>query len=232
MKIAIIFIGTNQYFNFFSDYYMSAKVNFLKDTEKHFFVFTDSEHIFFEKDITKISIKHEKWPFITLHRFKFINKIKNLLEDYDLIAYIDADMIIESQIEEKEFFSVLENKNLFGVQHPLYINRIGTFETNLNSRASVVKEDDISTYWQGCFWGGRKEKFLQLCEELESRVNEDLTNNVIALWHDESHLNKYFIENKKDVATFDPGYACPSNWYNVFNRKIIHLVKDNSSLHV
>jgi hypothetical protein len=52
-------------------------------------------------------------------------------------------------------------------------------------------------YYQGCLWGGKVPDVLEMIEELESRVNEDLKNNVIAVWHDESHMNKYFIENKK-----------------------------------
>ncbi len=40
-KIAILFIGTNQYINFFPRLYQTCQKYFLPNTEKEFFVFTN-----------------------------------------------------------------------------------------------------------------------------------------------------------------------------------------------
>ena len=49
-------------------------------------------------------------------------------------------------------------------------------------------------------------------------------------FNDESHMNKYFIENKDLVHTLGPEYAYPEVFagYCDFEPKIVHLAKDNS----
>ena len=49
--------------------------------------------------------------------------------------------------------------------------------------------------------GGKVPAVFDMIDELEKRVNDDLKDDVIAQWHDESQLNKFYIENKKDVHT-------------------------------
>mgnify|MGYP003343285143 FL=1 len=87
-----------------------------------------------------------------------------------------------------------------------------------------------SIYYQGCLWGGKIPEVLEMIDELQDRTNKDLKNNLIAVWHDESHLNKYFYQNKDKVNTLGPEYAYPEIFskYCNFNPKIIHLAKDNS----
>ena len=63
---------------------------------------------------------------------------------------------------------------------------------------------------QGAFNGGRSKEFLQMCEQLSKNTHEDLENNVIALWHDESHLNKYIINRR--YKTLPCNYSYPEGW--------------------
>ena len=51
----------------------------------------------------------------------------------------------------------------------------GAFEINTDSRAGVTEEDDTSMYYQGCLWGGRVPEVLDMIDELDSRVEEDLS---------------------------------------------------------
>ena len=73
-----------------------------------------------------------------------------------------------------------------------------------------------------------------MIDELDSRVEEDLSNDVIAQWHDESQLNRFYIENKEDVHTLGPEYAYPECFADHcnFDPKIVHLAKENSKYHV
>ena len=51
------------------------------------------------------------------------------------------------------------------------------------------------------------------------------------MWHDESQINKFFIENEDEVNALPPDYAYPECFpHYTYDRKIIHLAKDNSTL--
>ena len=227
-KVAILFIGTNKYISFFPRYYETFKKYFLPHTEKDFFVFTDRpeyDSLKNKKDVRVIKIKHRKFPFINMLKFKFINKAKNKLKEYSQIVYIDADMYACSLMLEKDFFN--HEKSLFAVQHYNFVKRSAwdELEHNVKSEACVKKDEDFSIYWQACFWGGKSKEFLQAIDEMEKRTDKDIKKNIIAKWWDESFLNKYLIENKKNVFTVDPSYS----WTQQkpipfgFKKKIIHV---------
>lgn len=234
MKVAIAFIGTSKYLNFLPQYYEKIRENFLPNTEKTFLVFTDGEGDFPE-DVKVYSQEHLEWPYITLTRFEILNKAREEIAKHDWLIFLDADTLVVDNVLEEDFFS---DKPLFGVWHPCHNlgmpphNKLpGAFETNPLSLAYVDTEKELPiVYYQGCLWGGKIPEVLELIDELQDRTNKDLENNVIAVWHDESHLNKYFIQNKDRVNTLGPEYAYPEVFvgYCDFDPKIVHLAKDNS----
>ena len=234
MKVAISFIGTNKYLDFLPQYYENTKKYFLPNTEKVFLVFTDGDGDF-PDDIKVFNQEHLEWPYITLKRFEIINKARSIIEDCDWFVFIDADALPVATITEEEFFI---DKPLFGVHHPCHFLKMaphtqapGAYEQNSKSEAYVDTSKELPpVYWQGCFWGGKVPNVCAMIDELEARVNRDLENNIVALWHDESQINRYFLERIIDVHTFGPEYAFPEVFKNscTFEPKIVHLAKDNS----
>ena len=71
---------------------------------------------------------------------------------------------------------------------------------------------------------------LDMIEELTERTQDDLDRDVIAKWHDESQMNKFFAERREDVHVMGPQYAYPEVFANScsFEPFIVHLAKDNS----
>jgi len=232
VKIAIIFIGTSKYANFFEGYKKAVDSYFLTKHEKKFFVFTDQEDLeFFSDDnVTTTKIDHVGWPWITLHRFKFMTLVKEELLKHDYIFFLDADLWPCAEIND----DILNHeKPLIGVQHPGFLGKIGTFETNTDSTANIFDDFyDLSTYRQGCFWGGKSPDIVKMITELDARVDEDTKNDIVAVWHDESHMNKYFLENNDSVYTLHPGYATPQQGYDnikaQYKTMMVHLHKDLS----
>jgi hypothetical protein len=237
MKVAICFIGTGKYLNFLPKYYENIQEYFLPGVEKTFLVFTDGEGDFPE-DVKVYRQEHLEWPYVTLKRFEIIQKAKEEIEKNDWFVFIDADALVVDAINKEEFFD--ETKPFFGVHHPCHFLQMpphnkypGAFETNPESLSHIKETDDLTVYYQGCLWGGKVPDVLELIDELNNRVNEDLKNNVIAVWHDESHLNKFFIERKELVHTLGPEFAYPEVFSDCcnFSKKVVHLSKDNSKYH-
>ena len=239
-KVGILFIGTAKYANYFSNYYDKCEKYFLPNSEKKYFCFTDAE---FEGEIpSNIEIlltKHEPWPYSTLKRFHIILDHRDKFLDLDYLIYLDADMLVNEEILESE---MLTDKDFIGVNHPGYYKKEQSmpYERRKISEAYIDVPGEI--YWQGCLWGGKTNSVVELCEVLSKRIDIDLSKDIIAEWHDESHLNKFFFENLNRVYALTPEYAFPEvydtdpnkliSYPNIDpdNRKIIHLLKNNYSM--
>ena len=72
-----------------------------------------------------------------------------------------------------------------------------------------------------------------MINELTNRTQDDLDRNVIAIWHDESQMNKFFSERRLDVKVLHPAFAFPEDFAShcQFEPKIVHVSKDNSKYH-
>ena len=52
---------------------------------------------------------------------------------------------------------------------------------------------------------------MELCHTLDKRIRRDLQHNVIALWHDESQINRYILF-RHDFRVLDPSFCYPEGW--------------------
>ena len=235
MKVAISFLGTGKYLDFLPKYYENIEKYFLPNSDKTILAFTDGELDEVPENIKVFSQEHLNWPYITLKRFEIINKAREIISNHDWFVFIDGDALVVDRIEEEDFFT---DKPLFGVHHPCHYLKMpphnqypGAYEITENCNAAVdLEKYQPKVYYQGCFWGGKVPEVCAMIDELEYRVGDDLHRNVVALWHDESHLNKYFIENPDLVHTYGPEYAFPEVFKDqcTFEPKIVHLAKNNS----
>ena len=146
-KLAVIFIGTNKYLEFFPSYFNSCMENLAPSSfvEKHFFVFSDGKvEGELPDNITFVPTEHKPWPAITLERFHTILKIEDRLKDFDWILFLDADMEVRQKVDSNELFTA---KDFIGVHHPChYKTGTGTYERNPKSEACVT--GDQTNYYQ------------------------------------------------------------------------------------
>lgn len=206
-RIAILYICTGYYDVFFEAFYKSCEAYFLPNSLKHYFVFTDSQKDWFRaENITKIYQENLGWPDNTLKRFHMFDRISEELAEYDYIFFFNANVEFMMPIKE----DILPENGLIAVLHPGYYNKPRerfTYETNPQSLACISAEEG-EVYVCGGVNGGTASAYLEMIKELKRRIDVDESNGIIALWHDESHWNRYII-GRNDVTLLGPDYCYP-----------------------
>ena len=224
-KIGIVYICTGKYHIFWEGFYSSSQKHLLNEHEKQYYVFTDTPMIVSGGNIRVIYKEPQGFPMDSLLRFEMFNGIRNELMQYDYILFFNSNMGFVSPVQEE----ILPDKftsGLAGVIHPGYFNKIPfwfPYERNPYSKAFIQHGQGRYRYFMGVFIGGKTASFLELSEKCAEWIREDLNNDIIAVYHDESHLNRYFLD--KEILELDPGYAYPEGWDIPFTRKIIVLNK-------
>ena len=228
MKIALNLIATNKYISFVPEILKSADNYFFPDDELHVVVHTDMEipELNLSRKNTSIlrnKIDHEPWPSTTLKRFHYFTEAKNLLKDSDYIFYIDVDSLFIGKIDQ----SSISKKGIFATIHPGLNQGSGTPERNPDSEA-YIPFGSTSRYFCGGFFGGDSSEFLSMSLKIKEMVEKDLSKGIIAIWHDESHLNKYLSINSPSVI-FEFPFAVAENLTPIFNSSRIKFL-DKSSI--
>lgn len=223
MKIAILYICTGKYDIFWKDFYISSEKNFLKNCEKEYFVFTDAKDIY-ERNNPRIHIQYQEnleWPGNTLFRFKMFSKIIDKLNEFEYVFFLNANSLFLKEVTEE---ILPREEGLLVVSHPGFYNKSRkqfTYDTNPKSLA-CIKSNEGQVYVCGGFNGGKSKEYIELIKELEKNIDIDYKNNIIALWHDESHLNRYIIGKKYKLL--GPEYMYPEEWKAPFEVKL--MVRD------
>lgn len=221
-KIGLLVIATGKYDQFIPALFKSMKKHFLKNHNVTMFVFSDKE-MPKKEGLVHIMQEHEGWPYATLKRYHVFNKNKEVLSEMDYLFYCDADMLFINDIGDEVF------GELVGTIHPGFFNgQRGTYETKEESTAFVSNEE-IGKYFAGGFNGGTSMSFLKMSETIKNNIDIDLKKDIIAVWHDESHLNRYFMSNTP-ATILSPSYCYPESWELPFEKKLLALDKNHNQI--
>jgi histo-blood group ABO system transferase len=229
MKICILTIATNKYIQFVERLLDNIDRSFLNGHEIDCLLFTD--HAVETSDNVRVcQIDHEPWPMPTLKRYNYFMKEKEFISKFDYCFYFDVDMAIIGDVGEEVL------GDLVATMHPyqsFYQPTDRSYDRNPKSLAYVPLGDEGELYYAGGFNGGKTECFLEMAEVIANRVNKDLEKGVVALWHDESHMNRYLIDNPPSVS-LTPTYCFAEEMMNnpqyPFEPKIIALKKNHDEL--
>lgn len=232
MRIGILYICTGKYDIFWKDFYLSAeRYLFAKDSNviRKYYVFTDNKSLFGEeenKHIHRIYQANLGWPDNTLKRFHIFLSIKEqLIQETDYVFFCNANLIFKQPVGD-EILPPIDSNKLVGTLHPGFFNKSNTEFTYERSPLSTayIAEKEGNHYYAGGFSGGKTEEYMQLCETIKNRVDQDTHNKLIAVWHDESHINRYFLDNPP--YTLSPAYLYPEGLTLPFEEKI--MIRDKS----
>ena len=229
MKICILTIATNKYIQFVERLYNNIDENFLNGHEIECLLFTD--HDVETSDNVKVSqIEHEDWPMPTLKRYNYFVKEKEYISQFDYCYYFDIDMGVVDKVGDEVL------SDLVATMHPyqtFYSKNDRSYDRNPNSSAYVRYGEEGPNYYAGGFNGGSTKEFLKMSQVIADRVTKDLEKGIIALWHDESQMNRYMIDNPPSLS-LTPSYCFAEELINnpsyQYEPKIIALKKDHDEL--
>ena len=223
MKIGLLIIATNKYTQFLQPLISSADDFFLKDKEVTYFVFTNQDiDIETNRNIVKINVEHKEWPWMTLGRYKIFTNNSEELSKMDYLYYCDADMLFVGDVGDE----ILSER--VATLHPGYVGLRGTPETNHHSLAFISYSEEMQ-YFAGGFNGGSSVEYLKMSNHISNNIDIDYSRDLIAIWHDESHLNRYFIDNEP-TKILSPSYCYGESMNIPFEKKLIALNKNHHSI--
>ncbi len=211
MSLAILYIGTGNYSVFWQDFKRSSDINFIPNVSKHYFVFTDDEAIMSDQNVTVVYKECEGFPLDSLMRFKMFLSIKEDLQSFNYTFFFNANMLFVDQITE-DFLPKLNSlqHGLLGVLHPGHFTKKPfwyPYERSKSSTAYIPYLSDRKYYYfMGGVNGGVTSQYLDLIEVCANNIQRDLRNNVVAIYHDESHLNRYFFDHSCKILSSEYGW--------------------------
>lgn len=232
MRIGILYICTGKYDIFWKDFYLSAEKYFMPSTPcvREYYVFTDSPLLYGEqenKHIHRIEQKNLGWPDNTLKRFHVFLRIKEqLMQETDYLFFFNANLLFTQPVG-LEILPALNSNGIVGTIHPGFFNSPNTeftYERNNASTAYIPMGEGVH-YYAGGLSGGCTKAYLELCETIRSWVDKDASNQIIPIWHDESLINKYFLDNPPTIS-LSPAYLYPEGWTIPFDKIIV--IRDKS----
>lgn len=233
-KCAILYIATGPYIKFWSDFFNSFENKFLKNYEKHYYVFTDAE-TFYNCEQKRVHVLYQSampWPLVTLLKFHIYLKVADELCTFDFVYTTNANIICNQEITEQEIIPDQEKgENYIFTMHPGYIydkqyRHKCYFEYERNPKSlAYVPYNRGKNYVYGNMWGASGESFVQRIRDFDYRINEDLKKRIIAIWHDESFVNHY-VASHSDYKILNPGFCYPVGFDLEFEKKIIGVPKE------
>lgn len=191
--IAILYICTGKYNQFFKGFYESCEMNFLPDSNKEYFVWTDDDSLADgRKNVHLYHKECEGFPADSLFRFEMFLQAKGELMLYDYIYFFNANAEFRKPVGEE----ILPDETglAMGIwrgirehQHPMFY----PYERNRKSLAYVVPYKSPYIYFMGGLNGGTSKAYLDMVNTLAVNIRDDYKRGIIAKFHDESHINAY-----------------------------------------
>ena len=198
MKIAILYICTGKYHVFFHDFYESSEKFFLSGVEKTYFVFSDNRDF---ENLDKVSFHYkecEGFPKDSLFRFRTFLTIEQELQEYDYVFFFNSNMKFVKEVNEKilptekdGWLCCLDAEYEKHYPHPSFY----PYERNRNSLAFIPRGLTRYRYYHAGVNGGRVKEYIEFSRNLMENIEDDYNHGIVAIYHDESHVNKYFSEH-------------------------------------
>lgn len=180
---------------------------FLNSSEQHFmlglpvsyYVFTDMPEkvpeikLGPERSLKVIEVeRHSRWQDVSMMRMKTILDVieSDIRHHCTHVFCFDVDQVFSGRFGSEALGDSVALLHAYYYRIP---KKLFTYDRNPKSKSYMGTGD---FYYHAAVFGGSWKSVKALTEACYRNIMEDKRNNVEALWHDESHLNKYFWLHK------------------------------------
>lgn len=136
--------------------------------------------------------RHSRWQDVSMMRMKTISEVieSDIRNHCTHVFCFDVDQVFTGRFGSEALGDsvVLLHAHFYRLPKSLF-----TYDRNPKSKAYMEVGD---FYYHAAVFGGSWKWVKALTEACYQGIMEDKKNNVEALWHDESHLNKYLWLHK------------------------------------
>lgn len=203
MKIGILYIAIGRYEFFWKSFYESSERYFMQGCSREYFVFTDAVSLFGEEENEHIHRIHQAdmgWPDNTMKRFHLFLTIREQFKEIDYLFFFNANMEFVAPVG-MNILPDEKGNGLVGALHSWHTDypRWGYPYERRSESTAYIPYLKGKHYFQGSLIGGTTKAFLQLCEVCDCWLEKDRVKNIIPIWHDESIVNRYFVDNPPKV---------------------------------
>ena len=229
-NVGLNIVAIAKYIKFLQSLIITADKYFMRDHNVTYFVISDKldevAKVKTNRHIVSIMEKSQDWPNNTLVRFQYINKHRDVYHNMNFFFQIDVDMLFVSSFNSEALGSRV------GTLHPGYYwkQRLSfPYDRNPKSTAYVNRYEG-EYYFVGGVFGGCVSEVISMADIIVKNILTDLNKyNYIALWHDESHLNRYFIDHPP-TKVLSPEYSTPEDWIISTKRRLLALNKNHKAI--
>ncbi|KAG9470632.1 hypothetical protein GDO78_017165 [Eleutherodactylus coqui] len=216
VRIGLTVFAIKKYTVFMKTFMETAEKFFMAGHKVNYYVFTDRV-----KEMPNITLadgrqlvvlevpSYKRWQDVSMRRMEMIrdHSSKRFINEVDYLVCVDVDIKFTDEV------GVEILSDVFGTLHPGFFGASHVQFTYERRKASVayISPDDGDFYYAGGFFGGTVEEVYKLTNFCHSEMMTDKGNNIEAIWHDESYLNKYFLYHKP-TKVLSPEYI----WNNYY----------------
>ncbi|XP_029008199.1 alpha-1,3-galactosyltransferase 2-like [Betta splendens] len=209
-RVALTVFAVGRYLEAYLETFLSsAERYFMKGLPVTYYVFTDSP-----EKVPKFNLapqrsmkvnkvpKHSRWQDISMMRMKTISDFieSDIRRGHSHVFCFDVDQVFTGRFGSEALGDLVALLHAYFYRLP---KNFYTYDQNPLSKAYMESGD---YYYHAAIFGGSCDSVKALTDACYQNIMADKENNVEALWHDESHLNKYFLFHKP-TRVLSPEYC-------------------------
>nr|XP_012630561.1 histo-blood group ABO system transferase 2-like isoform X2 [Microcebus murinus] len=241
--IGLTVFAMKKYTVFLKLFLVTAERYFMVGHRVNYYIFTDRPdhvpHIQLHKGRRMFVLQaqsYARWQDISMRRMQVISNFsqQRFLEEVDYLVCTDVDLKFSDHVGVEILSS------LFATLHPSYYGvRRSNFAYERRPRSQAyIPGDEGDFYYIGALFGGSVPEVHQLTEACHQAMMIDRANDIKAVGHVETYLNKYLLYHKP-TKVLSPEYMwdkllLEDLWYqwkvgspsNVKRSRIVVLAKD------